>query len=103
MDKIVRTIKLYGKPEVVITSLRAPCTEAKMATDMIVKWGMVAAEDDGEDTAGRHKIKLSSPKNLVDRAVEMAELACQAFEDKGWFLALPTPGEDKPEGEDISP
>lgn len=48
--------------------------EAKMAHDFIERWGMVLAMDDGEDSAGRHKIRLATPEELVSRAFTIAEL-----------------------------
>jgi len=48
--------------------------EAKLAASMCERWGMVAAEADGEDTAGRQKLKLSTPAGLVERAFAVSKL-----------------------------
>ena len=44
------------------------------AAAFIERWGMVAAMPDGEDAAGRSKLRLMSPQELVDRAYETADL-----------------------------
>ena len=51
---------------------------------------MVAAQDDGEDSAGRHKLKLMSPEDVIDRAFKTAELACAKAVGLGWFVDNPT-------------
>jgi hypothetical protein len=42
---------------------------AKIAIEMAQRWGMVAAIPDGEDTAGRQKLRLMTPAELAQRAV----------------------------------
>jgi len=49
--------------------------EAKLAMTMIEKWGMVMAIPDGEDSAGRQKLRIATPAELVKRAFETAALA----------------------------
>jgi len=49
--------------------------EARLAMTMMEKWGMVAAIEDGEDTAGRQKLRLLTPEELVYRSFETAKLA----------------------------
>lgn len=48
---------------------------AKLAFDLIGRWGTVAAAPDGEDSSGRAKLRLQTPQELVNRAFECAELA----------------------------
>lgn len=43
---------------------------AKVAFEMAQRWGMVAAIPDGEDTAGRQKLRLMTPLELAQRAVQ---------------------------------
>ena len=92
MDKIFQVRKTYdGGTRIEIVRKVVPSTEAELAIEFIARWGMVAAEPDGEDTAGRQKLKPMSPEQVVDRALRVAELACQRFEEKGWYLHLPEP------------
>lgn len=65
-------------------------TKARLALAMLERWGMVAAEHGGEDTAGRAKLKLQPVNELVLRAVEVVDVAYAAFEEKDWIIKLPT-------------
>ncbi len=55
--------------------------EAKMAAALIERWGMVAAIPDGEDSAGRAKLRLATPEELVARAFSCAKLAMKHARD----------------------
>lgn len=69
----------------------ALCSKADLAVRMIERWGVVVAEPDGEDSAGRQKLRMLSEIEVVQRACNMADLAIIEFESRGWVLALPTP------------
>ena len=64
--------------------------EAKIAIDLITRWGMVAAIEDGEDTAGRQKLRLMSPLELVNRAFETANLTMSNARSRGLVHLGPT-------------
>ena len=68
---------------------RFPTCRAKIAVDMATRWGMVAGKPDGEDTRGRAKLDLLSPKEVVDRAVKTADLLVSELEERGWFDMMP--------------
>jgi hypothetical protein len=67
----------YQKKDIVVHRREILDETARTAISFIERWGMVAAVPDGEDTAGRQKLRLSTPKELVDRAFE---IACQCVE-----------------------
>lgn len=69
---------------------------ARMATILIEKWGLVAGEPGGEDSAGRAKLKLMEPAEIVSRACTTADLAYSEFEKRGWFVETPTLAEIYP-------
>lgn len=48
--------------------------EAKVAEEFIARWGMVAGAPDGEDSAGRAKLRLQTPEELIERAFNTAAL-----------------------------
>lgn len=56
---------------------------AATAAEMVNRWGMVAAEPAGEDSAGRAKLRLATPAELVDRAVRVAELLFDELVKRG--------------------
>ncbi len=68
---------------------------AEMAIIMLEKWGMVAAIDNGEDTAGRAKLGLMPIGELIDRAFECADAAYQEIEKRGWSMEIPAPTIEK--------
>lgn len=63
--------------------------EARIVLSIIERWAAVAGEPDGEDTAGRSKLRLQEPAEVVDRACEVAKAAVDAFEARGWIAPPP--------------
>lgn len=47
---------------------------AEVARELVARWGSVAVQPDGEDSAGRSKWRLQTPYELVERAIESASL-----------------------------
>lgn len=72
---------------------RAFDPEAEFALQCIQKWGMVAAKDDGEDSSGRAKIKLSTPEEIVDRAFKIARLAMEHIAREDMLIHFPSAAE----------
>lgn len=66
--------------EMVITT-----REAQAVLVFLERWGMVQGMDGGEDSAGRQRMKLMPPEEVVDRAVAVAELAFARLREKGWI------------------
>jgi hypothetical protein len=92
MDKgFGKITKGYREGEVVLFRKNMPNNKAELAIELIAKWGLVSAKDDGEDTAGRHKLTLMPVSEVVERAIEMADQAITEMEKRGWFINLPEP------------
>lgn len=72
----------------------APNHKAEAALAMMERWGMVAGVPDGEDSAGRQKLRLATSEELVSRACEVADMAYAAFAERGWTLDIPLPEVD---------
>lgn len=64
--------------------------EAKIALDIIVRWGMIAAEPDGEDSAGRQKARIFTPAELTRRAFETARLFMEGARLRGFIHRSPS-------------
>ena len=64
-------------------------TEARFASALIERWGLVTGKIDGEDSAGRAILKECSPEEVVNKACETAELAMQSFRRRGWMVTAP--------------
>ena len=56
---------------------------ARIALVLIEKWGTVAAQIDGEDSAGRSRLALQEPAALVERCFDIAEEFVRMAEGKG--------------------
>ena len=70
-----------------------PTIRMEFAMSIMERWAAVAAEIDGEDSAGRQKVRHTTPQEIVEYSVEVAELAFERFAEKGWMQPLtPTTG-----------
>jgi len=63
--------------------------EAEIAIQFVQHWGMVAGIPDGEDSAGRYKIRLQTPEELVERATTTASLLMATIRKKGLVYVGP--------------
>ncbi|MDR3633741.1 MAG: hypothetical protein P4L84_07880 [Isosphaeraceae bacterium] len=80
-------------PRIAIHETEHPGFEARLAINLIERWGLVAAESDGEDSAGRAKSRLSTPKELAQRACDVAAEASAELRKRGWIFSLPSQSE----------
>src|SRR5262252_4506659 len=86
-------IDSYGEPKITIHESQAPNFEARIALSLVERWGLVAADVDGEDTAGRSKLRRLTPHELTRDACETAAGLVAEFERRGWMVELPSPTE----------
>lgn len=56
-----------------------------MAMDILKSHPLVAAIPDGEDSAGRQKLRLQTAEESVERALDMAEHLVAICEQRGWL------------------
>ena len=92
MTTQVAVCEEYGKnsaKRVVVHDNEFHNFEARLAVNLIERWGMVSCQDAGEDTAGRAKIQELTPPQVVERACDIAALAAAAFRDRGWIVKGP--------------
>jgi hypothetical protein len=85
----------YRHEPVSIYKKLAPNRKADLAERLISHFGVVAGTPDGEDSKGRAKVNLMPPAEVVQRACEIADLAIDEFDKRGWYLELPEPPEEK--------
>jgi hypothetical protein len=79
-----------ARREIMERPLKFLTREARLAMALIQRWGMVTCLPDGEDSAGRAKFTIMPPRDVVNRACEVAERAIQRFNDCGWMVDLPS-------------
>jgi len=81
--------KYQDKPELTINDTDYFGNKAKIVVELVSRWGMVAAMADGEDKAGRAKLRLATEQELVDRAMKIADLMFSELEYKEWLIQVP--------------
>lgn len=65
--------------------------QADFARQCIERWGLIAGTPDGEDSAGRAKLRLATSEELVSRACEVAEKLFAEFERREWLTDIVEP------------
>ena len=70
---------------------RVMTSRAQAISAMVERWGMVAAVPDGEDAAGRQRLRLMTPAELVERATDTVDLMFGYFDAAGLFVEIPVP------------
>jgi len=73
----------------VVHDTEVPEQTAKLAFDLVARWGAVAGAPDGEDSSGRAKLRLQTPQELVERAFECAERAMAYARSHGHLVNIP--------------
>ena len=86
----VRPLGYKSAESVMIHSRFQPSVRAQMMISFVERWGMVAAQEDGEDSAGRSKLKLSEPGELVARAEALVNGIMDTIERNGWYFEVPS-------------
>ena len=61
------------RQDVVVLHSTYVTPRVSMAWKLLEHFAVIAARDDGEDSAGRHKIKLSDPHETVQRCFDLAD------------------------------
>jgi len=77
-----------------ITASEMSLREADLARAFIERWAMVVAVPDGEDSAGRQKLRMLTTDELVAKACDVAETFSREIERRGWLVELPPPPKD---------
>lgn len=85
MREYARVRYYDAEPEIILAHKQAPTPRAEFAMRLLSMNGLLTAATDGEDSAGRAKLRAETPQELVDRAVSIAELAFEAFAVRGWL------------------
>lgn len=67
-----------------------PTFEARVALAFMQKWALVAAEPDGEDTAGRTKLRRLTADEVAQFSCDAAQKAMDQFRARGWIKDIPT-------------
>ena len=60
----------------------------QLMCDLLRAHPLIAADDDGEDSTGRQKMRLQKTGEIVNRAAEIADLAVTVAIENGWLRAV---------------
>ena len=80
-----------GHQHPVLYFTKQPQPIAKFAMALSERWGIVACEIDGEDSAGRSKLRRLTPDELAQTACETASALWDQFNARGWMTEVPIP------------
>mgnify|MGYP003659998928 CR=1 FL=1 len=86
--KLLLDHERFKSKGVTIHNTEIPEDEAKLALDLITRWGMVAGVPDGEDSSGRSKLRLSTPEELSERAFNTAKVAFDTIRANGLMYQI---------------
>jgi hypothetical protein len=85
-----------GGEEVIITKDWTWNEEGELAIRFAERFALISAIEDGYDKMGRQKLRLLTPKEVTQRACELAEKMVAALRKREWILDLPTPEPPQP-------
>lgn len=101
MNKLVKAYSrkkyVLDDNEVVICELKACDPIAILAIEISKHMCFATAETDGEDSAGRQKLRLLTPKEIATRSCDIAQEMWNQFESRGMTIDLPD-SEDSEDG-----
>ena len=81
---------MFRSPRYVTHAEEFSGPEMVLAEKLVEKWGMVAAFPHGEDSAGRQRLRIMTPIEVADRALETAQRLVEA----GPWVSGESNGED---------
>ncbi len=77
--------------EIKVYAVEYPNQQARIAIDLVSKWGIVAARVDGEDSTGRQKLRNIDAEELARVACDAAAALWMQLRQRGWMLDIPMP------------
>jgi len=80
-----------GGTEIKLFATKHPNFEARLATDIATRFALVAGIPDGEDSAGRQKLRLPTAEELAIRSCDLAKALVDEYAQRDWFMNLPVP------------
>jgi hypothetical protein len=79
----------YGDERYVLHHILQPDLRGQLACQFAERWALVAAETDGEDSAGRQKLRRLEPHELAVHACQCVSALFHEFESRDWLLKVP--------------
>ena len=79
----------YDDKKVVLFQTESPTQEGSFALQLVERFGLIAGQPDGEDTAGRAKARMLTPVETVARAFDLAAESFRVMRERGMLVQLP--------------
>jgi len=92
MSYLLRSYQTWKGAQVQDTVV--PDIRARIAVDIAKHCSMMTATEDGEDSGGRQKIRLMTPFEVANRAVDIANFMYERFEALEWLAEAPIMSDD---------
>jgi hypothetical protein len=86
---ILKSENKFDFQGVIIHARKRLSLKGEVASRLVEHFAIVAAQDDGEDSAGRRAFKLQTPEQVVTRACDIANNLVDEFEKRGWVIEIP--------------
>lgn len=80
-----------GGTQIIIVETEVPDVVGRLAIEFAERFALVAGIPDGEDSAGRSKLRLGTPEEVVTRACDLAEETWKQLRARGHTLTIPVP------------
>jgi hypothetical protein len=80
----------FGDERYVIHNTVQPDLRGLLASQFAERWAMVAGVPDGEDSAGRQKLRPMTPGELAQHACDCVTALFLQFSDRKWLLHVPS-------------
>jgi hypothetical protein len=87
MSELLHTYQDWKGPQV--QDLVVPDLRARMALEIAKNVGMATAVEDAEDSTGRQKLRLLTPSEVANRAVDIANFMYARFDQLDWLGETP--------------
>lgn len=92
----MNNIKVYEEPNefgggthLIIHEQKVLDSQARIAVDLVKHLAIATAMPDGEDSAGRQRLRLMDPELVASRACDIASLLWKEFTDRQWLVDSP--------------
>jgi hypothetical protein len=88
-SEVMSITSKYGDASILMHRRQILDQRATTAASFAEKWALVACELDGEDSAGRQKLRRLTPDELATQTCQAVEFLYKAFAARGWILNVP--------------
>ena len=90
-EEVVVRKSYRGGTEVTVVTTVSPNAVGRLAASIAERFALVAAMPDGEDSAGRQKLRLPTAEECAARSCDLAASLWAEFDKRGWLYQIPLP------------